>query len=62
MNLKWERRVCAKECTAGVSRGNLGVLSFASSLVESREVLPTASDAAGSLRGLDASHSLVPGA
>ena len=51
MNLKWERRVCAKECTTGVSRGNLGVFSFASSLGESREVLHTALDAPGSLLG-----------
>ena len=51
MNLWWERRVCAKECTTGVSRGNLGILSFASSLGEVREVLPTASDAPGSLFG-----------
>ena len=37
--------MCAKECTTGVSRGNPGILSFASSLGEVREVLPTASDA-----------------
>ena len=43
-----ERRVCAKKCTTGVSRGNLGILSFASSQGEVREVLPTASDAPGS--------------
>ena len=41
--------VCAKECATGVSRGNLGILSFASSLGDVREKLPTASDVPGSL-------------
>ena len=51
MNRKWERRVCAKECTTGVSRGNLGTSRFDPSLGEVREVLPTASDAPGPLFG-----------
>ena len=43
--------MCAKECTTGSREEIGGILSFASSLGEVREVLPAASDAPGSLFG-----------
>ena len=62
MNQTRERRVCGKECTTGVPRGNQGCSLFDSSLGEVHEVITLASDAPGSLLGeLDKNHSRLKG-